>query len=433
MLNAYGFVNIKNFIKNTPGVTAVIGELSAKGYTYSTEVGSYQVTDYSDVQLKTFSVERDGVLAELGLTYYSQILQISQWIYLRSVNGLITDDTQSLLQALNGEFSSFATFTSVGTILNNGSYKFPSSLVMSFTNAGESNNITVWYADANFLVEYPGKEFTVVFPMDDINVLTGAATTAVAAINAITLVGHTARIQTAIGNNPQTEIWTSNFTWVSLENDEITLPLPISVIIYGAAGINLDYIKDAIRESILGNSTETREVWEKVLPDLFTPTEYFVVPVWDRISLPNQLDSTSLYSPIVPYKDQLTYTDKYMPEYTQAHVIDALEVVATTYQNLQLLICGHIRNYNVSYVFSDVWPKYAAIAPTSSEFGKIPEATRNFIIVLLTLLKTAESATATSILPTGYTRTQRSGIYYITATVDTVQYLTPIKDGFTKG
>ncbi|CAM8750649.1 virion structural protein [Klebsiella phage vB_KpM_FBKp24] len=432
MLNAYSFVTIKNFINNAIGQTAKVGELTTYGETYSTDVGTYSVPDYTDVILKTLSVTRDGTKTDLGLTYYTQILEISQWLYQRSINGLITADSAALLQALNAQFSDFATVSEVGSIVNNGSYNFPSSLHLSFSNAGEANDLYVWYAIDNFLVEYPLYELSVVMPFDDIDILVGDADTAVSTINAITPVSNTARITAAIAQNPQTDIWTGYFTWVAKDNDEITKQIPINVVIYGSAGKNLDYIKDAIRDHILGNSASGTDVWEIVLPDLFTPTEYYVVPVWDRISLPNQLDSTALYSPVLPYKDFLTYTDKYMADYEQSHVINAGEIVFSVYQNLQLLVCGHVRNYNVSYIFSDLWPRYAAIPTTSSEFGKIPEATRNFIISLIALLKTAETATGTSILPTGYTRANRNGTYYITMTVDTVQYLVPIKSGFSK-
>lgn len=432
MLNVYGFVNIKNFINNTPGTDNAVGELSSIGYTYSTEIGSYSVTDYADVTLKTISVERDGTKVALGLTYYTQILQISEWLYSRSITGLITTDPQSLLQALTAEFSSTTTFSAVGAIVNNGSYNFPSSITLSFTNSGESNTIYIWYADANFRTEYPGYEFSVVLPFDNPDVLTGDAATATAAINAITPVTVTNRINAAIGEKPQTDIWTSYFTWVQKDNDEITLQLPISVVIYGAAGINLDYIKAAIREHILGNSTETQDVWETVLPDLFTPTEYYVIPIWDRISLPNQLDSTALYSPVVPFADITTYTGKYMADYDATHVATNGQVVASTYQNLQLLVCGNVRNYNVSYVWSTLWPKYAAVPTTSTDFSKIPEDTRNFILQLIALLKNAETATSSSILPTGFTRTERNEIYYLTTTYNTVQYLVPIKTGFAK-
>ncbi|UKS72002.1 virion structural protein [Klebsiella phage KpLz-2_45] len=432
MLNVYSFVTIKNFINNAVGQTAKVGELTTHGETYSTDVGTYSVADYTDVILKTLSVTRDGTKSNLGLTYYTQILEVSQWLYQRSINGLITTDTAALLQNLNAQFSDYLTVKSVGAIVNNGSYNFPSNLQMSFSNSGEENELFVWYAIDNFLVEYPLYELSVVMPFDDIDLLVGDSDAAVAAIKAITPVSNTARITNAIGQNPQTDIWTGYFTWVAKDNDEVTLQIPINVVIYGSAGKNLDYIKNAIREHILGNSTAGTDTWEIVLPDLFTPTEYYVVPVWDRISLPNQLDTTALYSPVLPYKDFLTYTDKYMADYEQQHVIDAGEIAFNTYQNLQLLVCGHVRNYNVSYVFSELWPRYAAIAPTSSEFGKIPEATRNFIINLIALLKIAETATATSILPTGYTRATRNGVVYITMTVNTVQYLVPVKNGFSK-
>lgn len=433
MLTAYGFVTIKNFVDNTQGVTSVIGELSKIGYTYSTEVGNYNVATYPDVSLSSFSVERDGVVVPFGLTYYSSILNISQWLYTRSIQGLITNDTIALMQVLNAEFGDTATITAVGTIATKGSYKFPSSLQVTFTTAGEDNLIYLWYTDAAFTTEYPNKEFTVVMPIDNIDILVSDAASALAAIQALTITGHSKRIETAIGNLPETNIWTGDFTWVNKDNDEITAVMPISTINYGIAANNIDYIKEAIRDYILGNSAYDQDVWQKVLPTLFIPTEFYIIPVWDRISLPNQLDSTALYSPIVPYRLFLNYTDKYMADYPQAHVIANSVEAACTYQNLQFLACGHPDNYGVTTQFDLLWPFYAAIATTSPEFGKIPEATRNFIVTLISLLKVAEAASSSSILPSGFTRTERNGVFYITTTVDTVQYLVPLKTDFAVG
>lgn len=431
MLTAYGFVTIKNFIDNTPGVTSVLGELSKIGYTYSTEVGGYNVPTYPDVALNTFSVDRDGTTTTLGLTYYSSILNISQWLYTRSIQGLITKDSTALLAVLNAEFGDSATVKAVGPILTKGSYNFPSSLQINFSTTGEDNIIYLWYADSAFTTEYPLYEFSVVMPLDDIDVLVSDPATALATLQSLTITGHNKRIELAINSLPETNIWTGEFTWVNKDNDEISTKITISAVSYGQAANNIDYIKQAIRDHILGNSEFGQDVWQKVIPDLFIPTEFYIVPIWDRISLPNQLESTALYSPIVPYRLFLQYTDKYMVDYPQDHVIANAVEAACTYQNVQFLACGHKDNYGVTNQFDLLWPQYAAIATTSPEFGKIPESTRNFIVALISLLKVAESATSSSILPTGYTRTERGGVYYITSTTGTVQYLVPLKLDFT--
>ncbi|ATA65407.1 virion-associated protein [Serratia phage Moabite] len=432
MLTLYGFVNIANFIDNVPGQTSTVGEITAHSATYSSEKGLYRIQDYPDVSLMTFDVRRDGQKVDLNLAYYSITLQISQWLYTRSIQGLIGKDTTGLLQALNTQFATIAEFRSVGEIVTHRNYNFPSSIQYRISTAGEENEVYIWYADANFRTEYPNFEIDVVPPVDDIDLLMGSGNDVLDILKAITVKSHSDRIQAKIGDQPQTEIWTGNFTWVDRTNDEVRYLAPFTAIIRGFAGSNLDHIKDALREYILSNSKYGRDEWEKVLPDLFTPTEFYLVPIWDRYSLPNQIESTGLYSPTVPVKDIPVYSAKYFVGYDPAHVAENSCISGSTYQNIAFLSCGHIRNYAVGSNFDALWPQYAAISTDSPEFSKIPPATREFIIAMVALFKAAEKATATSVIPTGMTRTVRGGIYYLTTTVGAVQYLAPIKNGFSK-
>lgn len=433
MLTLYGFVNIANFINNTPGQTATVGEITTHSVTYSSEKGSYRVPEYPDVSLLTFDVRRDNEKVPLDLAYYSTTLQISQWLYTRSIQGLIGKDTTGLLQALNTQFATVAEFSSVGEIVTHRTYNFPSSITFRLATAGEANEVYIWYADANFRTEYPNFEIDVVPPVDDIDILMGSGNDVLDILKAITVTSHANRIQESIGDQPQTEIWTANFTWVDRTNDEVRYLIPFSAIIRGFAGSNLDHIKDAIREYILGKSQFGRDEWEKVLPDLFTPTEFYLVPIWDRYSLPNQIESTGLYSPTMVLSDIPVYAEKYFIDYTADHISKNVCISGSTFQNIPFLSCGHPRNYSVGSDFDKLWPQYAAISTDSPEFSKIPPATREFIIAMIALFKAAEKATSTSIIPTGMTRTIRGGIYYLTTTVGPVQYLAPIKAGFSKG
>lgn len=169
MLTLYGFVNIANFIDNVPGQTSTVGEITAHSATYSSEKGLYRIQDYPDVSLMTFDVRRDGQKVDLNLAYYSITLQISQWLYTRSIQGLIGKDTTGLLQALNTQFATIAEFRSVGEIVTHRNYNFPSSIQYRISTAGEENEVYIWYADANFRTEYPNFEIDVVPPVDDID------------------------------------------------------------------------------------------------------------------------------------------------------------------------------------------------------------------------------------------------------------------------
>lgn len=430
MYNLYGFVGIPNFQNNTPGRTATVGELSRLGFTFSTEVGSYRDNTYPEVLFHSIDSKRDDVKVDVGLTYYNTILHIAQWLYDRAVQGAVGQDAVALKQALTAEFGSSVEFTAVGAILLQGHYYYPSSMEIKLTNAGEDNDVFVWFANDTFMAEYPGKEFKIVPALEPVDQFFGQRDTVLAMLKAITSESHNAKVQAKIDIDPQTYIWTKSFNWHDQDNDDVTWPCPFTAIIYGNAGINIDYIKEAIRDYILANSQHGESDWAKVLPEIFTPTEFYLVPIWDRYSLPNQALESGVYSPTVPYPELMKYAKKYFKGYPQAHIDVNLCVSSSTYQSLAFVSCGNQLNYGAETSFDKEWPQYCNVPPTSPEFAKLPPKTQAFIVKLVTLLMAAETATGASIIPNDMTRTERDGVYYLTTTVGSVQYLVPIKKDF---
>ena len=430
MYSLYGFVGIPNFKDNGPGKTATIGELEDIGFQYSTEVGTYRTATYSNVVFHSIDSRRDEVLVDVGLTYYDTILHIAQWLYDRSIQGAVGQDSVALKQALTAEFGYSVEFVAVGPILLQGHYYYPSSMEIKVNNSGETNDLFVWFANDAFLAEYPGKEFRIVPALEPVDQFFNQRDAVLAMLKAITSESHNAKVQAAIGKKPQSYIWTKNFNWHDIDNEDVTWPAPFTAIINGQAGVNIDYIKEAIRAYILANSEHTESEWAKVLPEIFTPTEFYIVPIWDRYSLPNQALETGVYSPTIPYSDQMTYALKYFKGYLPAHITANLCISSCSYQSLQFLSCGNQLNYGADTRFDREWPQYANVPVVSAEFAKLPPDTQTFITKLVTLLMAAEVATPQSIIPTDMTRTQRDGVYYLTTTVGAVQYLVPIKQGF---
>lgn len=431
MYTLYGFVGIPNFRNNQAGKTATIGELTTFAETFSTERGEYSLQTYPNVYLTSIDSRRDGALVEVGLAYYDVLLHLSQWLYDRTLQGAVGTDPLALKQALNTEFSNSVNVTTVGAIIQKDSYYFPSYLELTVTNAGEENTLFLWYANDLFVQTYPNYEMRVVLPVDNMDDLLGDRETVLATLKAITPVSHNNRLQKVLEGKPQSYIWTGTFGWHDKDNSDITTPATFSIAINGLAGNNIDLIKVKLREAILAGSAYGQDIWSKVFPEIFTATEFYIVPLWDRVSLPNQVQETGLYSPTVPALTDLSkYAEKYFKGYAQDFVTPNTCISASVYKSLQFLSCGNADNYNAQTRFDLQWPKYAAIRTDSPEFAKLPPDTQAFIMALVTLIQAAEVGTATSLIPSGMTRTERDGVYYFTTTVDGVQYLCPIKDGF---
>lgn len=433
MYSLYGFIEIPNFQSNDADTIATIGELSAFGRTFSTEVGLYSLPAYENVQLISIDSRRDKALATVGLGYTDPVLHIAQWLYDRSMQGQLGQDPLVIKQALTAQFGASANITSVGpVVIQGGRYYFPSYITLNLTNTGESNELYIWFADTAFTstYAYPGYEMRLINQVTPVDTLMGSAEAVLAVLKTITPATFTAALQSAMGQKPTTSAWSNEYTWHCLTNPDITYPFPLGALLNGVAGSNIDNILDFIRETFLANSQHAIADWRVVLPEVFRQTEFILVPLWDRKSLDNQDQSTRLYSPTSRAFGTKPYTDRYMPEFTADWLKQNLTTSMCIYKNLTFLACGNPDNYGAKFAFDEQFPKYAAISTLSPEFSKIPEYTRNFIVQMVALFTQAEIDNGKGILPAGLTRIERNGVIYVTFTYDSCQYLCPIRSGF---
>lgn len=428
----YGFGEIPNFRNREPGKTATIGEMTKENYTYSNEIERYSLPSYGNVNLVSLQSTRSDNQVSVGLVYQDLLLKMSEWLYTRSISSNIPSDTPTLLQALRAEFGDVANITEVGEIIYKDSYLFPTYVTLSATNAGEDNNLFIWYGHQSLEMYYPNKDYTGILPVEnvDIDKLAGDRDVATALIKAITIVNHNARADKAAQGRPQTYWITMNFKWYDKDNADINFDTPFTILCHGPQSKNIDLIKEYLRNLILSLSEHGEDVWAKIYPDLFVPTEFYVVPLWDRIALPNKAEGTGIYSSTVKQKTVLTYAKKYCKGYDASFLADNVTQSSALYQCLLFIACGNQQNYAAATAFDDQWPAYCDIDTLSPDFGKLPPDTQTMILQLNALFKAAETATEYSIVPQDMTRTAREGVYYLTTTVGNIQLLCPIKKGF---
>ncbi len=431
----YGFGEIPNFRNKSPGQVATIGEMTKENYTYSNEIERYSLKDYPNSQLISLSSSRDDNLVSVGLTYQDLLLKMTEWLYLRSISGNIPKDIPTMLQALRAEFGAVANITDVGEIIYKDTYLFPTYVTLSATNAGEDNNLFIWYGHDSLEKYYPNNDYTGILPINNIDIdkLAGDRDAALALLKAITIVNHNTRVDQAAIGHPQTFLVTMNFRWHDKDNADIYYDSPFSVLCHGPQSKNIDLIKEYLRNLILSLSVHGEDIWSKIYPDLFVPTEFYVVPLWDRIALPNKGTGSGIYSSTIRDRVVQQYAQKYCKGYEKDFLADNVTISSANYQCLLFIACGNKDNYGATTAFDTQWPSYCDIDTKAPDFGKLPPPTQMMILQLNGLFKAAEEATEHTIIPQDMTRTVRDGVYYLTTTVDNIQFLCPIKKDFALG
>ena len=87
------------------------------------------------------------------------------------------------------------------------------------------------------------------------------------------------------------------FKWHNPVNRQAELDTNWYVLIWGDAGDNIDSVREKIQDTILANSTHSRDEWKEVFPEIFKRNEFIIVPQWDVFSNENKVkEKASLYS-----------------------------------------------------------------------------------------------------------------------------------------
>lgn len=421
-LSAFMSMNAMN--NNQVGVDSAIGELSSYSRTFSREVGKYSKVQYPEVFLHSFDSKDADVAVPAPDTIVTQILAMGQFLFTQSINGSLSDNKEACQQAITAEFNSVIEVVTVGAMATNGTYWLPSYVFLKVL--GSDNLCRVWLSDLAFRAQYDITELLVVLPVIPMDDLHKERAIALAKLDAISVHDMTTREGELTGDIPETKVHSVEYDWVDKNDPSIRVPTPFLVAVYGAAGLNDDLIRQALIDAILGSSVFDRTEWEKIFPDLFRPTEFFIAPIWDKYSLPNNVMSAGLFSPSLPLVEVPKYTGSLLPVMEADYMAANLVASTTVFKGLAFLAIGNPRNRNDSFRFDKLWPNYINLSVNHGDFDRIPPLTQKFIIKLIEMLVVAENVTDYSALPVGMTRITRDGIKYLAASYNKVMYLVAI-------
>lgn len=429
-----GFISHNRRINNAPGVVAKVGELSSKGITYSREKGYYADPTISpDLKLISFISKKDTTSIAAPDKIYKQVLELADKVYEMSVGSAEAVTSPVLLENLINSFIGRASEFRCGAMVLDEDVAVPEWISWkSSVDAGHPDNfIKIWFTNDAFLQQYDEFEIYVVPPFDVVDNFHLDSNSVEQLLNAVTITMHTERLQAAKQGYPETITRSLTFNYIDPTNTSHIVASNWGVLIYGAAGDNIDSIKDALMSYILERSEHSREDWINILPDIFKRTEIIVIPMWDNIAIPGRQLTVGIYSPQVKAGVALAKAKDVLSTYPEAHIDAHLSVMHHPFKSISLLTVGGPDNRDGVFDLQQIFPDLIAVTSTSVDFNRMSARTQVWAEKLAQMLQTAESMGDFTTVPDGMMKMRRGGTLYLTYSYENINYLMAARLNFT--
>lgn len=433
-LRLKGFVGIEPLISNVEGVTAPIGEISTKSLTYAKDVGIYNASAFPTLTYYSFhSKDGNGVkVAPVPAIMQGHIFQITDWIKTSQGANGSPQTREDFLAAFVAQWGATSTGLNCGELVEiQTGFKFPEWVSFQKTNLDPSNGIeanltTIWYADESFQSQFDDFDITVVPPVANLEVFFSGKAQVLAALAAQGIGATLQRLQDAKEGHPETIASGENFDWV----DPATLtrtPTNWSLLIYGAAGDDLDAIRQAIRDYIAANSTRSEDEWKVIFPDIYKNTEFVIFPRWKLWAIPDRQLYEGTHSPVVKLQEALDYLTAAIPAFPAPWIKNHATAMPCNYKSLTLLLTSSPDNRVGTTDIIDLYPDILNIPTSDTLWESMAQDTRDFLEGLQAMVMTAENMGPYTDVPVGQRRTTRAGIIYVSKRFKDVNYLVASK------
>lgn len=386
------------FVTNTKNIEHRFGELSTESRTYERDIALYTHENDKNITLNVFKSTDNNQPVEIASTDLQFAMDVAKFIYDYTLNNPREIYRDELRRRLLDEYRTRGEGFNLGSVVNDGTYYCVQWV--SFRD-NDNNEFMIWFSDKSFRSEYDNYEIAVVMPVDNVDVFFGTRTDVQNALNQYPIDKLTRKANTVKGTTPVTVFRLDTFKWYNPVNRQPELDTHWYILIWGDAGDNLDAVREAIQDTILTNSTHSREEWKEIFPDIFKRNEFVIVPQWDVYSNENKVkEQASLYSPMMNYKTAISkYAVPFMHEMPQSHVENYGQISSLYYRSVTSFICGSPENRDNKFRLTDVYPDFIDVPSTSTDFNYQSTKTQTWSLKLQNMLTVAEEMTPTSSLP----------------------------------
>lgn len=433
MYSLKGFVGIDGLPSKTPGITSAIGELSPKSSTYAKDYGNYTSPDYPQYSLYSFKSATVSGAINIPAALQAQLWRIIDWAYKYQTASTAATTAVAFVAAMTTRFGAEANSIGCGNLITSGALKFPEYITwinptLSTNDPSAGGLVKLWFADHSFRNQYDEYEIVVVPPVANVNVFMSTAQAVTAALATYTYANRVNAIQTAKGEFPETILVPRQFDFVDPANPANRITTDWTLIIYGEAGNNIDKIQQAIQNYLLTNSDYNAANWKAVFPDIYSSTEFYMLPRWKNIAIPSLTLQTGAYSSVVNPAKELAYVKAIFDD-NPATFIDAhLSVIPTNYNSVELLVLADKSNELSELDIGNIFADLVNVPSSDTLFNMMSSKTRAWVTMIETVLIEAEKATAESTLPAGMSRVVRHNILFIAQEYNGINYLVATKN-----
>lgn len=420
MRNIKGFYRYSSIANNNPNMVATFGEIDRQSLTYTTEDRNYLYSEHANTELVTLQVVDElNRPVQTPDTLMKRITAVGQWLYAQHIAGMIPpeENRELFYTSLITEFSNLS-WNGMGAIIRSAENGFfmPTHVEFVALDGGLEYAVKVWTANKNFQEEYEPFTLHIIPPVDDVNQFINNSVTVAGLLGGNTIKNTLAKYNNIRKANPDTMLNTYDLVWHDPTDPMSRLTTTWTYVAYGIAATDIYNIKTAIRNMLANNSDYNN--WPAVFPSLFEENDFTIIPLWDRIAVPETQIDQNLYSSFTAVADLKAIATKAVPssygsaENIAAHITAHLELVSTFYRGMLLATLGNPSNLDRKLRVSDLFPDYSDV-PISADFERMELHTREFAELLNTVLEHARVFSEGDTVPAGFYRVARNNNVYL--------------------
>lgn len=422
MLSLKAFVSIAAMQNNDPEIVSPIGELSDKSNSFAREKFKYLDQASMQCELIVFESKEGNGYLPTPLIHQRKALEFSQWIYTQALDGRLNSDVEVFKSRFLTQFGGQIERFECGTMVSGKQIWMPAFI--RYRLVGQPDNaVRLWYADQAFQAQYDSYEIYVIPPIKPVDTFMNTTSVVAKALESFSFPQHQLDINAASNNVPYTRHKTNDYMWYAPDNPESTLITYWSAIVYGGSVVNDDMIRDAIADYILNNSKYGRDQWLPVFPDIFASRGFVIAPAWNKPSTYDATPRGSLYSPVFNVGEDVAIANKFSYDRKEAHNKVYTQTTVAQWKSLGIVAISNVENDKKRMRLTDIYPDYALISPSSTDFNRMSFDTTDFVKKLIQGLVIAEEFDEYSILAEGYYQLDHKGVKYITFNHLKVDYM----------
>lgn len=411
-----GFVRRFNF-------SDMFGNFTPYHHTFGKYVKVYNpdVSLYQDFEIVKLSAKN-----ELGARYEQDIsgihintmYNVVKWLFDECNGGALTVNEAEVNTLLADTFGSPTVDISVDRMLSDASGNIlPNKLTSKFVSGEDTYVYEFWVATGSFEAEHQPSDIVVLDPtgnVDDMLLRKDALFQIIESRGEQALLDE---LNTASRSHPYTATAAMNLRWVNRDNPSETATLRFNFICYGNVKDNVAALQIAVREHIEENSSAALTVWEKVLPEIFSATTFFMIPNWDLMSVGTEI-TTAIFNPITNDRRMADFFKNHITGLNGQFVDDNLQSVPTLWQSMTFSTCGSPNNHSGNTAMRHVLKDYILATPSSDngDFLRMSNATRDFILKIMNYMPVILNYTNGDVLPEGLSEETIDGFRFFTFT-----------------